>query len=124
VILWIDAQLSPYLAAWIAAYFGIEAYPVRDLGLRNATDRQIFGAAREAGAVVMTKDSDFLELLDRFGPPPRVLWITCGNTSNERLRAYSGVHSPLHWSVWRPASPSSRSVTPHEPPTLLSRSCL
>ena len=34
----------------------------------------------------MTKDSDFLVLLDKFGPPPQILWITCGNTSNPRLK--------------------------------------
>jgi predicted nuclease of predicted toxin-antitoxin system len=34
----------------------------------------------------MTKDSDFVALLDRFGPPPQVIWITCGNTSNARLK--------------------------------------
>jgi len=31
---------------------------VRDLGLRNAKDRQIFFAAMQANAVVMTKDAD------------------------------------------------------------------
>jgi predicted nuclease of predicted toxin-antitoxin system len=34
----------------------------------------------------MTKDSDFVVLLERFGPPPQVLWVTCGNTSNVRLK--------------------------------------
>lgn len=34
----------------------------------------------------MTKDSDFLLLLDRLGPPPQILWITCGNTSNAHLK--------------------------------------
>jgi predicted nuclease of predicted toxin-antitoxin system len=34
----------------------------------------------------MTKDSDFLLLLDRFGPPPQVIWVTCGNTSNARFK--------------------------------------
>lgn len=34
----------------------------------------------------MTKDSDFLILLDRHGPPPQIIWLTCGNTSNARLR--------------------------------------
>lgn len=34
----------------------------------------------------MTKDSDFVEMLQRLGPPPKVLWVTCGNTSNARLR--------------------------------------
>ena len=34
----------------------------------------------------MTKDNDFLVLLERHGPPPQVVWLTCGNTSNARLR--------------------------------------
>ena len=55
-------------------------------GYRDATDREIFHAARAAGAVVMTKDSDFLRLLDQHGPPPQVLWITLGNTSNARIK--------------------------------------
>jgi predicted nuclease of predicted toxin-antitoxin system len=56
------------------------------LGLREAKDLIIFHAAREAGAVIMSKDSDFVLLLERFGPPPQVLWVTCGNTSNARMR--------------------------------------
>ncbi len=43
-------------------------------------------AARQASAIVVTKDIDFLHLLERLGPPPQVVWITCGNTSNARLR--------------------------------------
>jgi len=38
VILWIDAQLSPALVLWIRETFHIEAYAVRDLGLRDAKD--------------------------------------------------------------------------------------
>ncbi len=84
--LWIDAQLSPALARWIALTFGIQATAVRDLGLRDATDRDIFEAAGKAKAVVLTKDGDFVRLLDRFGPPPQVIWLTCGNTSNAHLQ--------------------------------------
>ena len=86
MILWVDAQLSPDLASWIAAGFAVEVRAVRDLGLRDAKDREIYQAARRALAVVITKDSDFLDLLERFGPPPQLLWITCGNTSNACLR--------------------------------------
>ena len=46
----------------------------------------IFKAARTAGVVVMSKDEDFRLLAERLGPPPQILWITCGNTSNARLR--------------------------------------
>jgi len=86
VIIWIDAQLSPALARWIRETFQIEAHAVRDLGLQNAKDAAIFKAAREAGVVVMSKDEDFRLLVERLGPPPQVLWVTCGNTSNARLR--------------------------------------
>jgi predicted nuclease of predicted toxin-antitoxin system len=86
VIVWVDAQLSPALAPWLGERFGVEAFSVQVLGYRDANDDEIFRAAREAGAVVMTKDSDFLRLLEAHGAPPQVLWITLGNTSNARIR--------------------------------------
>lgn len=82
----IDAQMSPAIAAWLSEHFAVTTMALRDLGLRNAIDRDIFFAARQAAAVVMTKDSDFVLLLEQLGPPPQVIWITCGNTSNARLK--------------------------------------
>ena len=88
MILWLDAQLSPALANWITEQFtSIQAVPVRELGLRNADDREIFAQARSAGAVVMTKDRDFLHLLFEQGPPPQVIWLRVGNSSNQALQA-------------------------------------
>lgn len=86
MILWVDAQLPPAIARWITGTFGIDAAAVRDLGLRDAKDFQIFQAARSADAVILTKDVDFQNLLARHGAPPRILWLTCGNTSNAELR--------------------------------------
>lgn len=86
MILWIDSQLSPHLAPWITEQFGVEAHSLSHLGLLSAADREVFDAARESGATVLTKDRDFVEILDRLGPPPQVLWVTCGNTSNQYLR--------------------------------------
>jgi predicted nuclease of predicted toxin-antitoxin system len=85
MICWVDAQLSPDLAHWLARRFSIEAFAIRDIGLREAEDETIFLAARDAKAVVVTKDRDFSELVQRHGPPPQILWIRCGNTSNARL---------------------------------------
>lgn len=84
--IWVDAQISPAIAKWITESFLVQAIAIRDLGLRDATDRQIFATAQQAGAVVMTKDSDFAELVNRYGAPPQVIWLTCGNTSNARLK--------------------------------------
>lgn len=75
--------------------FDVQARAVRDLGLRDADDETIFQAARLARAVVLTKDSDFISLVERFGPPPQLIWITIGNTPNAVLR---GVLE-RHWSL-------------------------
>lgn len=84
--IWLDAHLSPLLAAWLRWKFDLTAVPLRDIGLRDAEDEAIFAAAKAAGAVVLTKDSDFQLLLERYGPSPQVIWLTCGNTSNDRLQ--------------------------------------
>lgn len=85
--IWLDAQLPPALAPWIRSTFGVTCSAVRDLGLRDAEDQAIFDAARAAGdVVVLSKDSDFIELVLRLGPPPQLLWLTCGNVTNRRLR--------------------------------------
>ena len=86
ITVWIDAQLSPTIARWLRDELGVQAQAVRELSLARADDRVIFDAARKAGAVVMTKDVDFIMLLQRFGPPPQVIWLTCGNTSNLELQ--------------------------------------
>lgn len=85
--IWIDAQLSPALAAWINRTFeDIEAASVRSVDLRDALDSEIFQQARQHEVVVMTKDSDFIKLIEKHGPPPQIIWITCGNTSNAKMR--------------------------------------
>lgn len=86
MIIWIDAQLSPALAPWLKNTFGIESFSLRYLNMVRLKDRAIFDAARDAGAVVMTKDDDFVLLQERLGPPPQILWVRCGNTSNAYLR--------------------------------------
>ena len=86
MIVWIDAQLSPSLAKWIETTLGVQAQALRDVGLRDATDREIFQAARAADAILMTKDSDFVTLLNQVGAPPQIIWLTCGNSSNQYLR--------------------------------------
>ncbi len=54
--------------------------------MRDAEDPEIFEAAKAQGVIFMTKDSDFVDLVERLGSPPQIIWLTCGNTSNVRLR--------------------------------------
>ncbi len=87
MIVWLDAQLSPAMAPWLCERFGLEAVSLQQLGLRDAEDSEIFEKARAASAIVITKDSDFMKLVERHGPPPQIVLLTLGNTSNARLRA-------------------------------------
>lgn len=84
--IWVDAHLSPAIASWITSTIGITALALRDVGLRDAEDLEIFEAAKAEGVIFMTKDGDFVDLVDRLGAPPQIIWLTCGNTSNARLR--------------------------------------
>ncbi len=86
MIFWIDAQLPPQLANWLAETFNVKAYALRDLNLRDAEDKQIFQEARQQDVVIISKDSDFVEMVLRFGSLPQLLWVTCGNVTNRRLQ--------------------------------------
>jgi predicted nuclease of predicted toxin-antitoxin system len=47
---------------------------------------EIFEAAKAQEIIFITKDSDFVDLIERLGAPPKIIWLTCGNTSNVKLR--------------------------------------
>ena len=52
---------------------------------------------REKQALSSSKDRDFVSLLDRMGPPPQILWLTIGNTSNAHLKkVLSTSFGPAH----------------------------
>lgn len=95
MILWVDAHLSPRTARWITDHSTIQAFALRDVGLRDASDETIFAAARDAEAIVLTKDSDFVELQARKGSPPKIIWLTCGNTSEAALQKLLTTHLAL-----------------------------
>jgi predicted nuclease of predicted toxin-antitoxin system len=54
--------------------------------LKTSSDTEIFEFAKEKNAIVITKDDDFLDLNIRFGSPPKIIWLTCGNTTKSRLK--------------------------------------
>ena len=102
---WVDAQLPPVLARWLEEEPGVEAAHTLELGLLGATDRAILDAARAAGAVVVTKDVDFVALLERRGAPPQVVWVTAGNVSNAGLRALVAAAWPRCVALLRAGEP-------------------
>lgn len=65
---------------------GLDAVAVRSLGLRDALDSEIFQAVRQANVLMMTRDRDFINLLEQHGPSPQVIWLLTGYSSNQALQ--------------------------------------
>ena len=70
MIIWIDAHLSPSIAAWINRnHTSVQAKSLSSMNLQRADDRAIVEEARKADAVIMSKDSDFLRLVEQVRYP-------------------------------------------------------
>jgi len=89
---WLNAHLSPKLAVWLATEFNVNCQTLKDIGLRDAKDLEIFTRARDEAVVLITKDADFVELVLRLGSPPQIVLLKTGNTSNEQLQKIFSKH--------------------------------
>jgi predicted nuclease of predicted toxin-antitoxin system len=80
----VDAQLPPALARFLASA-GHDAAHVADLGLLDAPDRAIWRQAANSGAVLVTKDGDFLVMRTLEPTGPAIVWVRIGNTTKRAL---------------------------------------
>jgi len=78
-------ELPPGLAAWLRAK-GHEAKALRDVGLRDGRDEQIWQSASDGRYIIVTKDEDFA-VLAAAADGPCVLWVRTGNLVNRLLLA-------------------------------------
>ena len=65
----------------------------RLVGLAEADDRAVWRHAQANGFVLVTQDSDFADMAALYGPPPKVIWLRCGNQPTlvvaNRLRTHA-----------------------------------
>jgi predicted nuclease of predicted toxin-antitoxin system len=73
-----DANLSPELARLLNDIFPGSRH-VLDFGNLTADDIDIWNFAVTEQFIIVTKDSDFNELNQRFSGGPKVVWIRRGN---------------------------------------------
>ena len=59
-MIWLDAHLSPRVARWIQESLGHDAQALRDIGLRDADDEEIFDCAQKDDGIILTKDKDLV----------------------------------------------------------------
>jgi predicted nuclease of predicted toxin-antitoxin system len=79
-----DQNLSFKLVDRLADLFP-DSDQVRRLGLDQADDRAIWEHAKRSGFVLVTQDSDFADLAALLGPPPKVIWLRCGNQPTQAV---------------------------------------
>jgi predicted nuclease of predicted toxin-antitoxin system len=79
-----DENLSPRLCVALADIYP-SAFHIRDLGLGNAPDSEIWRYAGQSGYAIVSKDEDFQRLSVLYGPPPKVIWLRLGNCSTHQI---------------------------------------
>lgn len=83
----VDAQLPPALALWLREA-GHDAQAVREVGLREAEDADIWNHALKTGAILITKDEDFPTRAHQTDRSPIIVWLRLGNSSNQALQRW------------------------------------
>jgi predicted nuclease of predicted toxin-antitoxin system len=80
----VDAQLPPALARWLVEQ-GHEASHLVDHGLLESPDSLIWAEAERLGAVIVSKDEDFVHLCTLSPQGPSLVWVRVGNTTRRDL---------------------------------------
>ncbi len=79
-----DQNISFRLIKRILDFFP-DAKQLRELGLENSSDVEIFEFAKKNDFAIVTFDSDFCDLNILRGFPPKIIWIRTGNTTTKNL---------------------------------------
>lgn len=61
------------------------ARQVRELGLENSTDREIWEYAKQNNYSIVTFDADFYDMSNLYGHPPKIVWLRTGNRRTSDL---------------------------------------
>jgi predicted nuclease of predicted toxin-antitoxin system len=86
-----DQNLSPRLVKRLADLYP-DSLHVSDIGLDEASDGDVWKAARELGYIIASQDADFCDLSALFGFPPKVIWIRRGNCSTREIEEILRFH--------------------------------
>jgi len=77
-------MLAPSLVNRLADLFK-DSERVRDLGLEQTPDTEVWHQAKDLGYTIVTKDKDFANLSLVWSPPPKVILLQLGNCSVQQM---------------------------------------
>jgi predicted nuclease of predicted toxin-antitoxin system len=86
-----DHNLSPKLVNLLADLFP-ESIHVYILGMDRSIDYEVWAYAQSHGFTIVTRDSDYNEILILRGFPPKIIWIRRGNCSTGEVEAILRSH--------------------------------
>ena len=58
---------------------------VRQLGIENYSDNEIWKYAKDNNYSVVTFDADFFEISNLKGQPPKIIWLRTGNLTTNNI---------------------------------------
>lgn len=79
-----DQNVSFRILSKVSNFFP-EAKQVRELGIENFSDVEIWKFAKENNYTIVTFDADFYDLANLKGHPPKIIWLRFGNTKTDFL---------------------------------------
>jgi len=66
---------------------------IKILQLEGADDREIWVYAKKENLCLVTQDSDFADMAALYGPPPKVIWLRCGNQPTRTIESILRKHA-------------------------------
>lgn len=91
--IWLDTHISPAIAKWMGEYTGYSVKSAYALTLHALEDKAIYDMAKAQGKIIiLSKDADFPELINRLGSPPKLINIRIGNCDNKALWGFLKPH--------------------------------
>lgn len=58
---------------------------MRELGLENSSDCEIWEYAKSNDHCIVTFDADFYDMSNLYGHPPKIIWLSTGNRKTSDL---------------------------------------
>lgn len=80
----LDQNISFRVVGLLSSSFE-DVKQVRQVGLTNASDLEIWNYALRNNYLIVTFDSDFIDLSNLKGFPPKIIWLRFGNSSNLKI---------------------------------------
>lgn len=82
-----DKNISHRIISKVLSNFP-NAVQVREVGLEDMSDTDIWQYAKTHGYTIVTFDADFCQMAFIHGHPPKIVWLRVGNTTTDYLADY------------------------------------